>query len=390
MRRIGEPRRAATLAVLTLLAGIATGCRDGANDARAEENAAQAVIVGAENMDVVRQDSIETGPVISGSLAAERAAQIRAEVAGPVVQMFVEEGQRVSKGTLLARIDDTSIRESLLSARSALTSAQTNADVARRELERAERLAQAGAIAERDVEQARRANTAAQSQLADAKARLSLAQGQLDDTQIRAPFGGTVSQRQVSAGDVVAPGAALFTVVDPSSMRLEASVQANQLAAVKVGAPVTFTVSGYPGRRFDGRITRVNPTADPVTRQVKILASIPNAGNSLVAGLFAEGRVATDTRWAPVVPLSAVNETGVVPMATRLRNGRAERVEIQLGLRDPAMERIEILAGLSPGDTVLLGAAQGISPGTPVRIGDPGSPSEDRSAAEELGARSQE
>ena len=94
---------------------------------------------------------------------------------------------------------------------------------------------------------------------------------------MKAPFSGIVSARQVSAGDIVQIGAMLYTVVNPATMRLEASVPADQLSAVHVGAPVDFSVNGYPGRAFTGRITRINPVADPATRQVRIIASLPNA-----------------------------------------------------------------------------------------------------------------
>jgi len=156
-----------------------------------------------------------------------------------VLQTFVDEGTRVSTGTLLARIDDRTIRDQYLSARSAVTSAQSAAEVAQRNLERNERLATAGAIAERDLETARTQNIAAQSQLADARARLTLQEKQLADAQIRAPFSGIVSKRQANGGDVVQPGGELFRIVDPTSMRLDASVPASQLAAVKLGAPVS-------------------------------------------------------------------------------------------------------------------------------------------------------
>jgi multidrug efflux pump subunit AcrA (membrane-fusion protein) len=140
---------------------------------------------------------------------------------------------------------------------------------------------------------------------------------------------------------------------------------------VRVGMPVEFKVNGYPNRSFTGRITRVNPTADPATRQVKIVASIPNAGNTLVGGLFAEGRVASELRNAPMVPLSAVDERGLRPTVVRLRNGKIEKVEVGLGIRDAAAETVEITSGLASGDTLLLGAARGISPGTPVKVSAP-------------------
>ncbi|HEY5219109.1 MAG TPA: hypothetical protein VIJ16_04830, partial [Gemmatimonadaceae bacterium] len=134
---------------------------------------------------------------------------------------------------------------------------------------------------------------------------------------------------------------------------------------------VDFSVTGYPGRVFTGHITRVNPTADPTTRQVGILARIPNSGNALVGGLFAEGRVATETRQAPVVPISAVDEHGIRPLVMALRQGKVTSVTVELGIRDNVAETVEIRSGLSAGDTILVGAARGLSPGTPVKVNAP-------------------
>jgi len=346
----------------------------GSADAQAEP-VNPGVTVGRENVALAVRDTIQAGPAISGSLRPENEARVRAQVGGAVLETYVEQGQRVSRGTLLARIDDIAIRDAYLSARSGVTSAQSAVDVAQRELERAEKLLTAGGIAERDVEAARRANVAAQAALADARSRLATAQEQLNNTRITAPFTGVVAARAVSAGDVVAPGTELFTIVEPSSMRLEASVPAGQLSGVRVGAPVTFSVSGYPGRDFTGKITRVSPVADPATRQVPIIASIPNggegrgAGAMLVGGLFAEGRVASESREGIVLPATAVNETGLNPTVLRLKNGRAERANVEVGIRDVAAETVEIRAGLAAGDTVLVGAAAGITAGTPVTIG---------------------
>jgi RND family efflux transporter MFP subunit len=245
--------------------------------------------VGAENVTVAKQERIQTGPPISGSLMPEREAQLRAQVGGSVLQIAAEQGQSVRAGTLLARIDDATTRDQVISARSNVRSAQASAEVAARELQRSERLVAAGAIAERDVESARRVNVAAQAALADARARLAGAAQQQGNTRVVAPFAGVVSTRAVNAGDVVAPGALLYTVVAPGSMRLEASVPAEQLAQVRVGMPVQFRVNGYGDREFEGRITRVNPVADPTTRQVRIVASIPNPGARSWAGCSPRG-----------------------------------------------------------------------------------------------------
>lgn len=354
--------------VLALSFGAACRGRDAAADTSA---LVDPVLVGAENIVVVQTQEIRTGPGLSGAMEPERVATIRAELTAAVVQTYAEAGQRTAAGALLARLDDSAIRDQALSARAAVATAENANGIATRELERAEALEKAGAIATRDLERARNAALGAQTQLANAQAMLASAEKQLQKTRIVAPFGGVVSARQANAGDVVSPGTPLFTVVDPTTMRLEAAVPAAALGTVRVGLPVEFTVAGYPDRRFAGRVTRINPTADPVTRQVRLIATIPNAGQALVGGLFAEGRVATEIRSAPVVPMVAVDERGVRPSIMRVRGGRVERVEVELGLRDDHTETVEVRSGVVAGDTLLLGTARGLTPGTPVRVAVP-------------------
>jgi len=312
-----------------------------------------------------------SGPTISGTLEPEREAVLRAQVQGSVLQTYADQGQAVSAGTVLARIDATGIQDAYNSARAGVVAARNAADIATRNQARNEKLLAAGAIAERDIEESRRAAIAAQAALEDANSRLATADKQFRSTTVTSPFGGIVSERPVSPGDIVQPGTALFTVVDPSSMRLEASVPAEQLSLIRVGVPVVFTVSGYPGRDFVGHIVRVNPTADPTTRQVRIYVSIPNAGRALVGGLFATGRMSSATKTGLVIPASAVDVRGTSPSVLRVRGGKAEKVQVQVGITDKTSETIEVLSGIQAGDTLLLGAAQGITPGTPVKVSLP-------------------
>ena len=356
--------------VFTGLFSVA-GCRRGAEAASAEEAAKTGMTIGTENIAIVAQGTLMSGPAISGALIPEREATVRAQLSGSVLQTYAEPGQSVRPGQLLVSIDATGVQDAFLSARAGVTSASNSADIAARDLARSQKLLAAGAIAEREIEQVRRNAIAANAALADARARLASAQRQLNNTRVVAPISGIVSERPVSAGDVVQAGTALITVVDPSSMRLEASVPADQLASVRVGVPVTFTVTGYPGREITGRITRVNPTADPATRQVRITVSIPNAEGRLVGGLFANGRLASESRTGLVAPLSAIDARSGTPGVLRIRQAKVERVPVQVGIRDEGAEKIELLSGVQAGDTLLLGAAQGITPGTIVRVSAP-------------------
>lgn len=367
---ISRPR-AATAALTPTLAALLTLAALGAcknKGAQANDSVAARATVGVENVAVARLDLVQVGPTIQGTLEPEESAAVRAQVSGAVLSTHAEAGQRVAAGALLAQLDEAGLRSSVISAQSAVATAEANQRIAQREVERAQTLVTAGAIAERNLEQARNAASAAASQLASARAQLTAVREQLSKTRVTAPISGVVSQRSVNAGDVVQPGMALFTIVDPSSMRLVASVPAEQLTAVRLGIPVTFSVNGYPDRRFVGRVTRINPTVDPATRQVQITVSIPNVGSTLVGGLFAQGKAATESRTAPVVPVKAVDDRSGRPQVVRVKGGVTQRVDVVVGLRDEDLGIVEIRSGVVAGDTVLVGAAMGLSAGTPVQI----------------------
>jgi membrane fusion protein, multidrug efflux system len=317
----------------------------------------------------VARDAIVVGPIISGELRAAREATIRSELGGSVTQVAVEEGQAVRAGTLLARIEAQTLEDARASAQSSVRSAENQLSVARREEERAEKLVTAGALPARDLDIARNNLSAAEAQLADARSRLVGANKQLGDAVLTSPINGVVARRTVNHGDIVTTGSELFVVIDPSSMRLEASVPSESLSELKLGATVDFEVRGYD-QKFQGKIERIAPQADPTTRQVPIYVAIPNAGGRLVAGLYAEGRVISQTAQGLVVPANAVNTTAE-PWVLRITNAKTERVPVTLGLRDPRTERVQLVAGVNEGDVLLRGAAQGITPGTPVTVGAP-------------------
>ena len=192
--------------------------------------------------------------------------------------------------------------------------------------------------------------------------RLASAERSLGDTTIRAPFNGIVAKpHRAHAATSSVPGAEMFRIIDPSSMRLEASVPSEDLSILRVGANVDFTVRGYD-RSFTGRIERIAPQADPTTRQVPIYVAIPNPGGRLVAGLFAEGRVVSQLG----VGAHRANQRRqhLRPQSRgccAYETSKTERVQVTLGLRDPRREQVQIASGLTEGDVLLRGAAQGIS-----------------------------
>ncbi len=369
-RRAMRPgARRVCLGALGLLLLLGTGGCKGREQAPPSPPPQQEPIsLGAEDVVRLAPQVLQSGPTLSGTLQPRRVATVRAEVAGTVLEMRVEQGQPVKEGQLLARIEDTTQKDQLAAAQSAERVAESGLKVARAEEERMRKLSQAGVITQRDFEQAELARRQVQAQVSEAETRRALAQEQLGHTRVTAPFKGVVSERNASAGDIVQPGAPLYTVVDPTSLRLEASVPAVQLESLSTGTEVDFTVSGYGDQRFVGRIERINPTVDPATGQVRLYVTLPNLEQTLLAGLFAQGRVAAEQREALAVPLSAVDVSAEPPTVMRLRDNKVERVPVTLGLRDEVAGLVELRSGVAQGDILLRGSARELSEGTPVTL----------------------
>ncbi|MDQ3070724.1 MAG: efflux RND transporter periplasmic adaptor subunit [Acidobacteriota bacterium] len=326
------------------------------------------VSIAADAVATAAITEMQTGPRLSGQLAPAREATARAEVGGSITSLNVEEGRAVSRGAAVGRIEARDLQAAVSSGDIGVRSADTALKIAGTEAARVASLVKGGAMAQRDLDMANSAVASASAQLAAAQARLTSARQQISDTVLRAPIAGVVSVKTANTGDVVAPGTPLFTVIDPTSMRLEASVTSDELATLRVGAPVEFQVRGYPQQTFTGRVERISPAADPVTRQVSIFVTIPNAGGRLIGGLFAEGRVNTQAHRALIVPASALDETGPSPTVSRVRDNKVERVPVTIGLRDNEREVVEIKSGLSEGDRVLIGAVRSMAAGTLVQV----------------------
>jgi len=344
---------------------LVAGC--GGRDGTQASSSPAVVQLAPEHVVTAQFGAISSGPSISGQLTPARNATVRAQVGGSIVALPVDRGQAVKAGAVLARISSRDLEITFQSSKAALSSAESTLAVATTEYQRTLSLVKGGALATRDLEQAKSALSNAEAQVAAARARQGSVGQQIQDTTVRAPFSGIVSERPASLGDVVAPGTELVTVIDPSSMRLEASVPSDQIQQVGIGATVRFSIRGVD-EDFVGTVDRISPSADPVTRQVSIWVSVPNNSGKLIAGLFADGRVDTTTRQGVIVPLSAVDETGPAPMVTRIRDGKADRAVVILGPKTMETEQVEITSGVSSGDLLIVGSAKNIAAGTPVNV----------------------
>jgi RND family efflux transporter MFP subunit len=282
---------------------------------------------------------------------------------------------------VLARLDPTSIRDNLQSAEANVRNATQALDQAERNLQRLKTLRDSGMTSLQALDDAEVRRNAAQSELSASHARAVLARQQLDRTVVRAPFDGVVSDRKVSAGDTASVGKELLKVIDPSSMRFAGRVSADKISVVRVGQAVSFRINGYAGQEFRGKVTRVDPSANDVTRQVEVLVSFDEVRQARVAGLFAEGLIEASSTKAVTLPESVLLRSGDKASVWRVKSNTLSRVDLALGARDPRSGHFEVRSGLTDGDVILRNPSSSYKEGQSAEMASAKAPAAGASAA---------
>lgn len=367
---------------LVLAAGLAA-CNKGPDkgDKKDADAAPGKILVAAEDVLQVRGGALASGPVISGSIQPERKADLRAEVSAVVLQVFKENGDVVRRGDVLVRLDETSIRDNLNSAEDNVRSATQSLDQAERNVQRLKTLRASGMTSMQALDDAEVRLNAAHSELSASNARAVLARQQLQRTQVRAPFDGVVSDRKVSAGDTASIGKELLKVIDPTSMRFAGRISADKVSQVRVGQAVSFRINGYADQEFRGKVTRIDPSANDVTRQVEVLVSFTDATQPRVGGLYAEGNIAANKVTAISLPESVMVRAGDKVSVWRVKDKKLNKVDVVLGARDSRTGYYEIRNGLADGDVVLRAPSSSFKDGQEVEAAAALKPATTASAA---------
>lgn len=343
-----------TLLALSFMAvlstGVLTACGGTPKDKPAEAKLPMLIV--QEDLVKISAGRIASGPIISGSLQAKKQADLRAEVSAIVLQVFKDNGDKVQKGDVLVRLDDTAFRQALSSAQEAERAAQQGFDQAERQFNRLKTLSVSGAVSTQAKEDAELRRNTAQSDLAAARARVAQDAQQLARTEVRAPFAGIVGKREVSNGDTAQIGKALLKVIDPASIRFEGFVSADQITQIQTGQLVNLYINGSHDQAFEGHVERISPLADATTRQVGVQVSLDNSSN-LTVGLFAEGRVQSEIKQGLTVPEASLVQQGDHTYVWRVNNSVLNKIEVTLGLRDVQSGDYAVNTGLVEGDHVI-------------------------------------
>jgi membrane fusion protein (multidrug efflux system) len=358
--------------VVGALALLLVGCKDASKSSEtsaAEQEALTPLLLSPEDVHTLQSKTLTAGPAITGSVLPQGLADLRAEVSAIVLAVLKENGDKVKKGDLLVRLDETSIRDTLRSREAAAQTAEQAYEQAQRQYERLAKLQKDGLVSLQQLEDAEDRRNATQSDRESSRSNLVAARQQLQRTMVRAPFDGVVSDRKVSAGDTAQVGKELLKVIDPGSLRFEGYVSADSIGALSAGQKVTFRIHGYEDKEFTGRITRINPAANSTTRQVEVLVGFEQDQQPPgVAGLYAEGRVETTHAEGLSLPPDLIVRDGDNSYAWAVKAGKLKKEKLTLGDRDARSGEIVIKDGLAAGEVLLRYPTSTLHDGQPVQL----------------------
>ena len=326
-----------------------------------------------------------TGPIASevmgtGTLEARVVATISPKISGLVTQVLVDQGDRITKGQLLATLYDGDLRQQVEMAKadlaateagvdrsaSEITGAEATAVLARAEIGRITSLHQSGAattyeldvaterrdVAESGLKRAQLAKVEMERGVLKAEETLRFYQERLADTKITSPFDGLVVRRSREPGDIVVPGSEILQIISTEQMWVSAWVDETAMASLSPGQPARVVFRSEPDRSYPGTVTRMAPEADRETREFLVDVTVKDLPKTWAVGQRAEVYIQTAGKeQALLAPQAAIVWRKDKPGLFVSESGHAKWRNVTLGLR--GTESVEIIKGLTAGERVI-------------------------------------
>lgn len=343
-------------------------------------NAKETLVLPVEVVTVRRGDITQT-IVATATVAPDREAHISSKIAGRLEEIRVREGDRIKKGEIVFKLEQTDLLLALKAAEAQLSIAKASLNEARlnmenisREKDRLNRLFEKNAISQQkndDINSAyllaQNKVDLAQAQLRAAETNLAQAKERLEESQVKAPFSGLVFKKMANAGEMIQAGMPIISLMDIDRVKLEVDIAEVNLMLVKKGATATVRVDALGSRVFKGNITRIYPRINPINRTFRMEVEIDNSEYHLKPGMFARLDIKTQTfKNVIIVPLKALigedKDAGYVMVAV---GNRVEKRPVKLGLFDDRL--IEVREGLVPGENIVVAGNYALEEGTVIK-----------------------
>ncbi len=339
------------------------------------QKAQVALVLGATDLVTAKTVDLPITLPISGTVKAVNTAFVKARVAGELQGLTVREGDSVTAGQVLARIDPQESNARLDQARQQAQAARAQVAIAQRSFDNNRALVAQGFISGTALETSQANLAAAQATLAAAQAGADVAAKALSDTVLRAPLAGLVSQRLVQSGERLAVDTRVLEMVDLRQLELEATVSPAQAILIQPGQTAQLQLEGSQ-HPVSATVARLNPSASAGSRAVLVYLRVA-PGSGLRHGMFAQGLLRSGMQRTLALPLTAVRTDKPEPYVQTVLQNKVLHAPVVIGLRGEMDGKTWVaVTGIAPGVQVLAGHVGVLRAGTPVTPAatDTGSP----------------
>lgn len=349
-RRSGICAAALLISTSLLLGGCAAGPNSEAKAAETkEEKKVDAVPV---EVAVASHRAVAASYTGTAALEPRAESQVVAKTSGVALAVLVEEGQRVTAGQPLVRLDPDRARLAVAQSEAQMRKLENN-------YQRAQKLVGQQMVSAADVDQLR-------FDLENVRAQYRLATLELSYTTVVAPISGVIASRSIKTGNFVQINTPIFRIVDNSRLEATLNVPERELATLRAGQPVTLAADALPGQSFTGTVDRIAPVVDSGSGTFRVVSAFDGAAHALQPGMLGRIRIDYDQRAdALVVPRVALLDDGE-PAVFRVREGKVARVPVKLGYAEGPW--VEIRDGLAAGDQVVTAGKVALRDGTAVQV----------------------
>ena len=301
---------------------------------------------------IMQPTELVDGINISGSLIPNEEVNLSFETSGKITDIFFEEGSKVRKGQVLAKINDAPLQAQLKKLEAQYQSTE-------------DRLARQKALYEKEAV-SKEAYQEAEANFNKLQADIEECRAKLDQTELKAPFDGIIGLRQVSVGAYASPSINVATLTNTEKLKVEFAIPERYAGVLQNGAKLTFTVEGID-EVFPAQVYATNSKVDQGTRTYLVRAIYDNVGGKLVPGRYVSVTLNTRTfQNALAVPSEAIISEMGIDKVFLYKAGKAIPQEIAKGLRTDAM--VQVLSGLNVGDTVITSGTMQLRTGMRVEL----------------------
>ena len=306
---------------------------------------------------------------LPGTVQAISQTTVRAKLAAELKRVYVREGERVAAGQIVAEFDTAQIRAQLAERAAALESVRALLRMTQRTRQTNAQLVKQNFISQNAFDSADSANDAQVAAVAVAQAQLEQTQIMFNDAVVRAPISGVVAKRFVQPGEKVGFDAPLLAIVDLSQLEVQAQAAVADVFRIRVGMPAEVLVEGAGEGKIEGRVERINPSAEPNTRTINLYVSIRNEAARLRTGMFARVVLTmAPENDAPALPLAALRGEDGQHYVWVVAGGKLAQRTVGAGARDDRAQLIEIVSGLGPEEWVLASKFDNLKDGLAAKV----------------------